>query len=220
MCGRFTLEPTARFYERFHIENRLDSLVARYNIAPSQAVPVIISKSPNRVMLMRWGLIPHWAKDPKIGYKMINARIETLKEKPSFRDPLKHKRCLVPASGFYEWQAAQGGKVPHYIHLKDTPLFAFAGLYDSWHAQDGKEICTFTIITTESQGVMQNIHDRMPVIVRTQDEDAWVNSSMTDADTALGLLHNNIFADFDEREVSKAVNKPENDFAELLSPIA
>src|SRR5262245_54950505 len=106
MCGRYSIavELGDEFYKRFHIENRLDHLVPRYNVAPGQHVPVVISKSPNRAVIMRWGLIPHWAKEEKIGYRMINARIETLKEKPSYRGSLKHKRCIVPASGFYEWR--------------------------------------------------------------------------------------------------------------------
>ena len=128
MCGRYVLDPTDKFYNRFQIENRLDELGPRYNIAPTQIVPVVISKSPNRVMLMKWGLIPHWAKDPKIGYKMINARIETLKEKPSFRDALINRRCIIPASGFYEWKETKDGNSPYYIHSKDNPLIGFAGL--------------------------------------------------------------------------------------------
>src|SRR3989344_516811 len=131
MCGRFVFTPGGKsaFTTRFDIENDIE-VEDRYNIAPGSMVPVVTRHSPNQVVLMRWGLIPHWAKDPKIGYKMINARLETVKEKPSYRSSLKSKRCLVPASGFYEWQKEKGGKVPHYIHMKEEPLFAFAGLYD------------------------------------------------------------------------------------------
>jgi putative SOS response-associated peptidase YedK len=113
MCGRYTFQPTEEFYRRFNIANRLDGLVARYNIAPSQMVPVIISQSPNQVILMRWGLIPHWAKEGKTDYKMINARMETLTHRPAFRSLLAANRCMIPASGYYEWRAeARGGKTP------------------------------------------------------------------------------------------------------------
>jgi putative SOS response-associated peptidase YedK len=118
MCGRFTFQPTEAFYGRFQISNRLDSLTARYNIAPGQMVPVIIANSPRRIVRMRWGLIPHWAKDEKTAYKMINARVETLAQRPVFRDLRSHHRCLVPASGFYEWQGEGRDKMPYYIHPK------------------------------------------------------------------------------------------------------
>lgn len=116
MCGRFTFQPTEAVYARFHISDRLDALTARYNIAPGQMVPVIIANSPRQVVLMRWGLIPHWAKDEKTAYKMINARVETLTQRPAFRSLLSHKRALVPACGFYEWQGEGREKTPYYIH--------------------------------------------------------------------------------------------------------
>jgi putative SOS response-associated peptidase YedK len=119
MCGRFTFQPTEAFHERFGISNRLDALTARYNIAPGQMVPVIIANSPRQIVLMRWGLIPHWAKDDKTAYKMINARVETLTQRPAFRGLLSHHRCLVPASGFYEWQGEGREKTPYYISPED-----------------------------------------------------------------------------------------------------
>jgi putative SOS response-associated peptidase YedK len=115
MCGRFTFQPTEAFYARFEISNRLDTLIARYNIAPGQMVPVIIAHSPRQVVLMRWGLIPHWAKDEKMAYKMINARVETLTQRPAFRGLLGHNRALVPACGYYEWKAEGGDKTPYYV---------------------------------------------------------------------------------------------------------
>src|SRR6266850_1729583 len=147
MCGRCTFQPTEEFYERFHIVNRLDGLVARYNIAPGQMVPMIISHSPNRVVLMRWGLIPHWAKDQKTAYKMINARIETLTQRPAYRGLLAAHRCLVPASGYYEWKAEERAKTPYYIHPAHGSFVAFAGLYDTWTNTQGEELPTFTIVT-------------------------------------------------------------------------
>src|SRR5215831_15988983 len=148
MCGRFTLDPTTKLYERFDIQNRLE-IKARYNIAPSQDVPVIVHNSPNRLVMMRWGLIPHWAKDENIGYRMINAKAETITEKPSFKNLLPSKRCIVPASGYYEWQKTEEkGKQPFYIHDENDEYLPFAGLYTSWKNAEGEEILSFTIITT------------------------------------------------------------------------
>src|SRR5215470_141589 len=149
MCGRMTLDPTTQFEERFDVSNRLENRTARYNIAPTQDVPVIIRNSPNRIEMMRWGLTPSWAKDQSIGNKMINARAETITEKPSFRRLLPSKRCIVPASGYYEWQATEKGKQPYYIHADAGEYLPFAGLYDIWKNPEGIEILSVTIITTE-----------------------------------------------------------------------
>ena len=179
MCGRYTFQPTEEFYRRFNITNRLDGLVARYNIAPSQLVPVIISQSPNRVVLMRWGLIPHWAKDEKSSYKMINARIETLTTRPSYRGLLARNRCLVPASGYYEWKADGKIKTPYYIHPAPGSLVAFAGLYDTWKDTTGEEIQTFTIVTRDADDHMARLHNRMPVVLAREDEQAWLAPQLT-----------------------------------------
>jgi putative SOS response-associated peptidase YedK len=138
MCGRFTLQPTETFYERFQITNRLDSLRARYNIAPGQMVPVIIANNPRQIVLMRWGLIPHWAKDEKTAYRRINVRVETLTQRPAFPGLLSHSRSLVPACGFYEWKAEERDKTPYYIHPQEDQHIAFAGLYDVWQHPDGE----------------------------------------------------------------------------------
>ena len=158
MCGRFTFQPSEELYARFHIINRLDSLVPRYNIAPGQMVPVIIAHSPRPVVLMRWGLIPHWAKDAKTAYKMINARIETLTQRPVFRGLLSHNRALVPACGYYEWQGEGRDKTPYYIHPQEDQYIAFAGLYDTWTTPDGEDLYTFTIITTDADPFMAQPH--------------------------------------------------------------
>lgn len=218
MCGRYALQPGDKFYDRFNIENRLDTLVPRYNIAPGQFVPVIVSKSPNRVMAMKWGLIPHWVKEERADYKMINARLETVKEKPSYRGLIQSKRCLVPASGFYEWRATKQGKIPYYIYEKGNPLFAFAGLYDVWKNSKGEEIHTFTIITREANPYMARIHERMPVILRKNEEVPWIDKA-TDANTALRLIAGSAQIGLQAHPVSRQVNKPENDSADLLKDI-
>jgi putative SOS response-associated peptidase YedK len=181
MCGRFTFQPTEAFYTRFQISNRLDSLTARFNIAPGQMVPVIIANSPRRIVLMRWGLIPHWAKDAKTAYKMINARVETLTQRPAFRGLLSHNRALVPACGYYEWQGEGREKTPYYIHSRSESFVAFAGLYDTWTTPDGDELYTFTIITTDADESMAKLHNRMPVILAKELEDAWIDPELTKA---------------------------------------
>lgn len=220
MCGRFTLDPTTKLYERFKIQNRLE-LVPRYNIAPGQDVPVIIKKSPNRLVLMRWGLIPHWAKDEKIGYKMINARAETLTEKPSYRGLLKSKRCIVPASGFYEWKETKekGGKQPYFIHQKDGDYLPFAGLYDIWKNPEGEEVYSFTIITTQPTAFMRPIHDRMPVILEPEAEKQWLDPEIQDSQKLLPILHPYDFAPMELYPVSKAVNRAAFDSPEFIKRI-
>jgi putative SOS response-associated peptidase YedK len=220
MCGRFTLEATAAFYAWFHLENRLDALVPRYNIAPGQLVPVVIAKSPRQVVLMRWGLIPHWAKDAQMGYKMINARVETLTQKPAFRGLLSRNRCLVPASGFYEWKAEGRGKTPYYIHPQGEPFVAFAGLYDVWTHPTGEAIHTFTIITTDADDFMARLHHRMPVILARELEDAWLDMELTNAPQVLDLLSRNTGLQLDAYPVSRMVNRPSIDEKALIAPMA
>src|SRR5688572_13048594 len=131
MCGRYSFFDTEQLYERFEVEERI-ALEPRYNVAPSQTMPVIVNTDRRLVVPMRWGLLPAWAKDINTGYSMINARIESLAEKRSYKNLLAHNRCLIPANGFFEWQRLEKHKVPYFIHLKDEPLFAFAGLYSEW----------------------------------------------------------------------------------------
>jgi putative SOS response-associated peptidase YedK len=216
MCGRFTLDPTTKFYERFKIDNRLDGLTARYNIAPSQDVPVIVRQSPNRIVMMRWGLIPHWTKDESIGYKMINAPAETLTEKPSYRGLIRSKRCIVPASGFYEWQKTDNGKQPFYIHAEDDEYLPFAGLYDIWKNPEGSEIYSCTIITTQPTVNLQAIHNRMPVILEADAEEVWLNPDVTDPQELTPLLHPYTIRPLDFYTVSKAVNSAGFDSHELI----
>jgi putative SOS response-associated peptidase YedK len=219
MCGRFTFQPTEVVYERFHISNRLDSLVPRYNIAPGQMVPVIMAHSPRRMVLMRWGLIPHWAKDAKTAYKMINARVETLTKRPAFRGLLSHNRALVPASGFYEWQGEGRDKTPYYIYPEDQQSIAFAGLYDTWTTPDGEDLYTFTIITTDADPFMAKLHDRMPVILGRELEDGWLDPELTQAKDVLDLLSRSTGLELDAYPVSRMVNRPNNDGPALIQRV-
>jgi putative SOS response-associated peptidase YedK len=216
MCGRYTFQPAAEFYKRFNVANRLDGLVARYNIAPSQLVPVIISQGANQVVLMRWGLVPHWAREEKTAYKMINARMETLTQRPAFRSLLAAHRCMIPATGYYEWKAEARGKTPYYIHPTSHEFFAFAGLYDVWTNPHGKELYTFTIITKDSDGFVAQLHNRMPVILERDLEDAWLNKEITSAEEVMDILACSAGVTLDAYPVSRMVNRPSIDSKVLI----
>ena len=221
MCGRYVL---AQDYEelkkRFGLDFKDFEMKPSYNIAPGQANPVISNGSGRTIKAMSWGLIPHWAKDPKIAYKMINARSETVAEKPSYRDAFKSKRCLIPASGFYEWQKSAldpKKKTPIHIRLKESELFAFAGLWSLWKDNES-EIFSYTIITTEANDYLKVYHDRMPVILNQSDESKWL-----DHQTPLGELQNIMLPKDDNRleayEVSKLVNAPRNNSEECIQKV-
>jgi putative SOS response-associated peptidase YedK len=180
---------------RFAVTDVVDATFAempveapRYNIAPTQNVAVVTENSPRALEMMRWGLVPSWAKDVSIGSKMLNARAETLAEKPSFRSALMRKRCIIPADGFYEWKKQGKKKQPMCIHRKDDELFGFAGLWSEWTSPDGSPLRTCTIITCAANSVMEPLHDRMPAILRPEDEAAWLNASETSAGALLALL--------------------------------
>jgi len=195
-------------------------LSPRYNIAPSQDIAVITQSdadSERNLTMMHWGLIPHWAKDSKIGYKMINAKAETLAKKPSYRTPFKKRRCLIPATGFYEWVTSNGGKQPYYIHQEDNGLFAFAGLWEHWD-KEGASIYSTTIITTAADEKIKAIHTRMPVILPKVNFDDWLDPELDDTDVLQSLLA----SDTDEIEyyqISTQVNSPRNQGAALLDRI-
>jgi putative SOS response-associated peptidase YedK len=195
MCGRFSFISPAKLLQRYELDNLeartiLKNFEPDSNISPGLITPVITRNSPNQLTLMKWGLIPHWAKDPKIGYKTFNARSETLTTTPSFRESVKTKRCIVPADGFYEWKKlAETPKksVPYYFSRKDGELISFAGLYDVWTDPEGHELKTFTIITIQANDLIKPIHDRMPVILEKDVEDVWLAKN-SDINTILSLL--------------------------------
>lgn len=178
MCGRFTIfaDPD-RLAERFQAELPAEGLQPRYNAAPTQRLPVILNEVPPAIQLLQWGLIPSWAKDPAIGSRMINARAETLAEKPSFRAAFKKRRCLVLADGFYEWLQTPAGKQPMRITLASGEPFAMAGLWESWHAPDGSLLRTFTIVTGEPNELVAPIHNRMPAILLPEHEAIWLDNA-------------------------------------------
>ena len=218
MCGRFTLRtPMSKIAEVFGLDETLD-VEPRYNVAPTQQV-VAIRPGPtadNRELaLLRWGLIPHWADDPSIGNRMINARAETVAGKPSFRQAFKKRRCLVVADGFYEWKKIDGKKQPYYIHLKDDQPFGFAGLWERWN-REGEEIQSCTIITTEPNELMKPIHNRMPVIVQPTDYDRWLDLDFQNGEALEQVLRRYPADAMETFPVSTLVNNPRNDVAECI----
>jgi putative SOS response-associated peptidase YedK len=213
MCGRFSLTANeAELNLRFELEGGDAPYVPRYNGAPTQMMAVITGENPHKLSFHRWGLIPPWAKDISIGSKMINARAETITEKASFRTPLFSKRCLVPADGFYEWQQNEG-KHPFRIFVKNNPVFSMAGLWERWKSPEGNIIETFSIITTEANSFMKPIHNRMPVILRREDEKIWLGSK--DSSEILALLKPFSSEEMDAYPVSKLVNSPRNEGPEV-----
>jgi putative SOS response-associated peptidase YedK len=181
-------------------------------------MPVIVRQSPNHAVTMKWGLIPFWAKDPRIGYKLINARAETIDSKPSFKHAFQNKRCLIPANGFYEWQSTETGKQPYYINLKSGELMSFAGLYDTWRDAEGIKINTYTIITTKAIAAIKPIHHRMPLILDESEEDIWLARQASPA-ALHSLLQSRPRAQISRYPVSRMVNNPVNDSKKLLEPV-
>lgn len=188
MCGRSSLTKTEkelekRFQATFYSEEleRYNPL-PNYNVAPTSMCPVIINKDKNHFHIFRWGLVPFWAKDLKIGASMINARMETVLEKPAFRQAVKSRRCLVPMDGFYEWKRSATQKTPYRIQVADTDIFAAAGLWEEWHQPGGNPVFTFTVLTTDANAFMQPIHDRMPVILNIEQESLWLDDDISPAE--------------------------------------
>jgi len=224
MCGRFTITATfTEIIQRFEIDAAIQEELynPNYNVAPSQSVLSIINDgSRNRLGFLRWGLIPPWSKDMKIGYKMINARAETIAEKPSFRNPFKKKRCLIIADSFYEWKRHEDKtKTPMRIKLKSGGLFAMAGLWDRWISPHGESIYSCSVITTTPNDLVKEIHDRMPVILKPSDEKIWLDPAISDI-KQLNQLLMPLSDDFMETyEVSSLVNSPKNNSIELIREI-
>jgi len=219
MCGRYSLICIDDMGSRFRVTDPSFGFRSHFNIAPGSMMPVIVRRERNEAVMMEWGLVPHWVKDMKAARHLINARAETLAERPAFRGLLKSRRCLVPASGFYEWKKDGGKKTPFYIRLRDEPVFAFAGLYDVWHTPVGEGYATYTIITTGPTELMAPIHNRMPAILRREDEDRWVSGEALSAADLNGILAPYPAGGMEAYPVSPLVNKPGNDDERLVRPL-
>ncbi|MCU0491165.1 MAG: SOS response-associated peptidase [Chloroflexaceae bacterium] len=220
MCGRFTLHTSGAAVARQFELAEVPELAPRYNIAPTQDVPVVRAAEPGRALhMLRWGLIPSWAKDASIGVKMINARAETLAEKPAFRTALARRRCLVLADGFYEWQGSAGKKQPFYFHMDDSQPFAFAGLWERWRGPNDAVVESCTIITTEANELLRTVHDRMPVILPPESYALWLDPAMHDAGPLLNLLQPFPAEEMASQPVSPLVNRVTNDGPECIAPL-
>ncbi|MCR8869036.1 SOS response-associated peptidase [Peribacillus castrilensis] len=222
MCGRFTLfTDIEEIKERFDIQGSFDEEYQfSYNIAPSQSVLSVINDGVrNRLGYLRWGLIPFWAKDEKAGYKMINARAETIAEKASFRNAYKKKRCLIIADSFYEWKKTPERKIPMRIKLKNHAPFGMAGLWESWKSPEGISIYSCSVITTVPNELMTSIHDRMPVILKPEDEKDWLNPSINDPAYLQQYLKSFDSEQMEAFEVSTDVNSTKNNSPNLIQQI-
>lgn len=222
MCGRYTLTCTPEVLaEAFRLDATPD-LQPRYNVAPSQGVACVRAGLPSRkreAVTLRWGLIPSWASDPAMGMKLINARAETVAEKPSFRQPFRERRCLVPADGYYEWKREGSRKQPYHIRLNSERPFAFAGLWDRWTGADGKTIESCTILTTTPNERLASIHDRMPVIVPPAAYEPWLDPGLQDARRLVPFLTPYPADAMIAVPVSRLVNDPRVDDARCLEAL-
>jgi putative SOS response-associated peptidase YedK len=228
MCGRYRLSKTEKYLvEKFGV-NLADDFryVPRYNVAPTQEIPVIRQDkdSPRRMMsAMRWGLIPYWAKDVSIGSRMINARAESCVDKPAFSEALVKRRCLVPADGFYEWQRSgsrkHATKQPFLFTMKDDSVFAFAGIWERWKSQDGRIIESCSIFTTVPNEIARDVHDRMPVILKPEHYDLWLDPKFSVAEELAAMLRPYDTREMKKVPVSDRVNSPANDDPECATEV-
>jgi len=221
MCGRFTLTADLPLLaERFHFDAADLALTPSYNVAPGQQVLSVIHDGTHpRAGYLRWGLVPSWARDPSVGHRMINARAETVAEKPSFRQALQRRRCLVLADGFFEWRRDGATKTPMYIRLNGHEPFAFAGLWDTWKDATGTPLATCTIVTTAANALVAPIHQRMPVILPPEAEAVWLDRRVTAPDELLALLTPYAPEHMQAYAVSPAVNSPRHNAPDCIVPV-
>jgi putative SOS response-associated peptidase YedK len=217
MCGRFTQRtPAERLKREFQLEE-IPPIEARYNIAPTQNILAVRQMADDReAVLLKWGLIPSWAKDASMGARLINARSETVEEKPAFRQAFKQRRCIIPADGFYEWQRTEGRKQPFFFRMRDESPFGFAGLWERWEGEGDQIINSCTILTTEANKVLQPVHDRMPVILNRDDYELWFDEDVRKRDLIKDLLRPYPSAEMAGHPVSASINSPRNQGAELI----
>jgi putative SOS response-associated peptidase YedK len=222
MCGRYIIKaPVSQLATMFDLIE-VPKLLPRYNVCPTQSVPAVrlnSEKKQRQLAMLKWGLIPGWAKDPTIGNRLINARSDTVAQKPSFRSAFKRRRCLMVADGFYEWQKTNGKKQPFFIGLKDESPFAFAGLWEHWKEPEGEPVESCAIITTDANDLVKDIHNRMPVILKMKDYDLWLDPEQQDPDKLQKLLVPYSAKEMRAYPVSLLVNNPKNNDAKCLAPL-
>lgn len=221
MCGRFEIHNTLEIIAKvFGIDSITFDYQPSYNVAPSQDILLIVNDGKKRFIKSRWGFMPSWAKELSAGYKMINARAESVAEKPSFREAFQRQRCLVVADGFYEWKKEGTKKRPFYIRLKSGKPFGFAGLYNIWKSPEGEQICTSTIITTDANEMVRPLHDRMPVIASPDAYDLWLDPNIHDKALLQHILKSYPSEELEVYEVTPRVNSPKNNAPENIQKIA
>ncbi len=217
MCGRYQLSVKGKqISERYNVDVYEDKFVPKYNCAPGQLLPVIANDNPGEVRFFRWGLIPYWAKDPSIGFKLINARAETIDIKPAFKKPFEKQRCLIPANGFYEWR--KENKQPYRIAFKDEKIFSMAGIWDVWLDAEERSVYSFAIITVPANNILKDIHTRMPAVLDEKDEWKWLESN--DKKVLKNLLKPVADDKMKIYPVSKKVNSAKNEGEELIYPLS
>ena len=221
MCGRYTVTSAPEAIRALFGYSEQPNFPPRYNVAPTQPIAIVrLIDGKRQFALVRWGLLPSWVKDPKNFTLLINARGESVAEKPAFRAAMKRRRCLIPADGFYEWKATGARKQPHYVRAKSGEPLAFAGLWETWTGPNGEELETAAIVTTRANKKLASLHERMPVIVPPDAFDLWLDCANVDAETATALIAPAPEALLEAYEVSTAVNRTANDNPQLAEPFA
>ena len=221
MCGRFTLQIHPELLAEIFGLQELPIFPARYNIAPTQQIPVIRqdAEGHNRLDFLRWGLIPTWAKDLSVGSHMINARAESITEKPAFRHAIRYRRCIIPASGFFEWRHEDKKAIPLYVRMKDGAPMCFAGIWEQWKSPEEEIVESCAMLTTSSNRLIEPLHDRMPVILHPDNYDLWLNRNMHDPEQLKHLYQPYPADSMEMYPVSPLVNSPHNDLPDLISPL-
>jgi putative SOS response-associated peptidase YedK len=221
MCGRYVIVTDPKAIREMFGYPEMPNFPPRYNVAPTQPVPVVrVVEGRREFALLRWGLIPAWVKDPRNFSLLINARGESVLDKPAFRNAIKRRRCLLPADGFYEWKRDGAHKRPYFVRLKSGQPMAFAGLWEAWSGPNGEEMETVAIVTTTASRGIAHIHDRMPAIIAPEAFDFWLDAARVDAQTALALIAPARDGLIEAYEVSSAVNRVANDVPNLIEPVS
>jgi putative SOS response-associated peptidase YedK len=220
MCGRFVISSSPQLLRQLFGYFEQPNFPPRFNVAPTQPIPVVVNDAGRHFRLMRWGLWPVWVKDPRKFTLLINARAETVKEKPAFKNAVRRRRCLVPADGYYEWQAIDGGKRPYFIYRRDGRPIGFAAVSETWIGPNGEEVDTVAIVTAPASADLAALHPRVPVTIAPDDFEFWLDCRSDEADSVTPLMRGPEEGEFAWHEISTRVNHVDNDDAQLILPIA